>query len=333
MELKIHVSNLGIIKKADIELKPLTIFAGPNNTNKTWLSSLIYGVFNGDTLRSFIEELVKNDTYTKYFDRELFDVLQGKGEIIFNLNEFIQNNLNTILKNVSNHFITKSFATFMRIDDSEFFSKTRLGITLSNEHLDRIIKKIFKSRIEVDLNWPQSKRAARVFKREKEDALHLMIKELYVDKEIAVPSIIFKEIILFALLHTTLFQIYTQVYYFPSERKAISILYKNLKSNPYVDLLEDYLKMESPNKDMNLSILKVLLSSTSLFSKINKTMYDYINFLYTMEESGNSERSLVIHIRWTLYCRPFNQSHRSPWYQERQRRGCRKILSQEKGSL
>ena len=36
--MKIEVCNLGAIKKADIELKPLTVFIGANSTGKTWLA-------------------------------------------------------------------------------------------------------------------------------------------------------------------------------------------------------------------------------------------------------------------------------------------------------
>ncbi len=36
--MKTTVRNLGVISEAEIELKPLTIFVGPNNTGKTWLA-------------------------------------------------------------------------------------------------------------------------------------------------------------------------------------------------------------------------------------------------------------------------------------------------------
>ncbi|TBT40868.1 hypothetical protein D5E81_13185 [Vibrio parahaemolyticus] len=39
--MKLNIRNLGKIKKAEIELKDLTIICGPNSSNKTWLSYLI----------------------------------------------------------------------------------------------------------------------------------------------------------------------------------------------------------------------------------------------------------------------------------------------------
>jgi hypothetical protein len=45
MELfKIRVQNLGRIKSAELTIRPLTIFCGPNNTNKTWTAYAIYGL-------------------------------------------------------------------------------------------------------------------------------------------------------------------------------------------------------------------------------------------------------------------------------------------------
>ena len=35
--MRITVHNLGVLKEATIDLKPLTVFIGPNNSGKTWL--------------------------------------------------------------------------------------------------------------------------------------------------------------------------------------------------------------------------------------------------------------------------------------------------------
>jgi hypothetical protein len=41
---KIHVQDYGRIADAQIELRPLTVFIGPNNTNKTWVAYAIHGL-------------------------------------------------------------------------------------------------------------------------------------------------------------------------------------------------------------------------------------------------------------------------------------------------
>lgn len=45
MELfKLRVQNLGRIKDAELSIRPLTVFVGPNNTNKTWTAYALYGL-------------------------------------------------------------------------------------------------------------------------------------------------------------------------------------------------------------------------------------------------------------------------------------------------
>ena len=42
--LQLTVSNFGPIAKADIDLRPLTVFVGPSNTGKSYLAILIYAL-------------------------------------------------------------------------------------------------------------------------------------------------------------------------------------------------------------------------------------------------------------------------------------------------
>lgn len=45
MELfKLRVQNLGRIRDAELSIRPLTVFVGPNNTNKTWTAYALYGL-------------------------------------------------------------------------------------------------------------------------------------------------------------------------------------------------------------------------------------------------------------------------------------------------
>ena len=49
-KVEISVRNFGPIAEADLDLRPLTVFVGPSNTGKTYLSVLIYAlqrVFEG----------------------------------------------------------------------------------------------------------------------------------------------------------------------------------------------------------------------------------------------------------------------------------------------
>ena len=44
--VQIEVQNFGPIEQAEIDLRPLTVFVGENNTGKTYLAALIYALYN-----------------------------------------------------------------------------------------------------------------------------------------------------------------------------------------------------------------------------------------------------------------------------------------------
>jgi hypothetical protein len=54
--VKITFSNLGSIKKTELELRPLTVIIGPNNTSKTYVAYSIYGLWQ--KLRELLHEII-----------------------------------------------------------------------------------------------------------------------------------------------------------------------------------------------------------------------------------------------------------------------------------
>ncbi|WP_081758989.1 AAA family ATPase [Thioalkalivibrio sp. HK1] len=69
--LTLKVEDFGPIIEAEIDLRPLTVFAGPSNTGKSWLAILIYA------LHRYIEEI--DSPY--FLDRVLFSRLSKRNEI------------------------------------------------------------------------------------------------------------------------------------------------------------------------------------------------------------------------------------------------------------
>ena len=75
--MKIHIKELGAIKEAKINLdKPLTLFSGPNNTGKTYLSFIIYAVtrikIGRNPLKINIPQLIENESYEFEIDVDHF---------------------------------------------------------------------------------------------------------------------------------------------------------------------------------------------------------------------------------------------------------------------
>ena len=50
MSYKLIVENYGKIEKAELEVAPLTLFVGDNNSGKSYLLSLLWALFSGDQL-------------------------------------------------------------------------------------------------------------------------------------------------------------------------------------------------------------------------------------------------------------------------------------------
>ncbi|HYO69372.1 MAG TPA: hypothetical protein VEU33_25175, partial [Archangium sp.] len=42
--MKLKIEKLGRIRSAEIDVRPLTVLIGPNNTNKTWTAYALYGL-------------------------------------------------------------------------------------------------------------------------------------------------------------------------------------------------------------------------------------------------------------------------------------------------
>ncbi|OBQ37175.1 MAG: hypothetical protein AN487_10935 [Anabaena sp. CRKS33] len=90
--MKIEIANLGVIQKAEIDLKPLTVFIGGNGTGKTWTAY---------TLASILGEYGSERYWQAYLDKKT----QQRYPIIDNaIEEFLQEGTVRIRGNASNFF-------------------------------------------------------------------------------------------------------------------------------------------------------------------------------------------------------------------------------------
>ena len=126
--MKITFSNLGAIKKTTLDLRPLTVIIGPNNSNKTYIAYSIYGLlkhlgntanssflmklglgFDNEKLRKTVKnlyEIDQNDIYTLKFTDEFFqhfteDCLDQITSFQNRLGVFFQDSSGKIFKDTS----------------------------------------------------------------------------------------------------------------------------------------------------------------------------------------------------------------------------------------
>ena len=65
-KMRVFVENLGAVNKCEIELKPLTIFVGANNTGKTWTAYTISSIFHKRSFNIYLNSYVNGTLEEKY---------------------------------------------------------------------------------------------------------------------------------------------------------------------------------------------------------------------------------------------------------------------------
>lgn len=61
----VHVKNFGKIEEASVEVAPLTLFVGDNNSGKSYMMTLIYGLLTMDFLLDNFEIDEDSDAYKR----------------------------------------------------------------------------------------------------------------------------------------------------------------------------------------------------------------------------------------------------------------------------
>lgn len=97
-EWRVHVEGLGKIKEADIDTKPFTLFVGDNNSGKSYLMTLIWGIYscNQVVFRNY-ESMIKEgkidiEVFRSYFSKINQEFEEKKEEISYKLpSEIIEN--------------------------------------------------------------------------------------------------------------------------------------------------------------------------------------------------------------------------------------------------
>lgn len=282
------ISNLGILKKVDLELSSLMLFTGENNSGKTYTSYMLYG------LLSFFKE---SDIISFVTDKEI-DLLLQNGEI-----EILQNNIvdrvTKRLKSLSKKTIQDIALKNFKINESEF---EKLMISITDSDLNFLFRKFRLNLLPNEIE---------VITVEDTD-FHLtycnnMVK-IECDKDIDFPNKAMFKNFLATILSSTILDV-PNVFYYPAERNGINV-FKNeldegrLKSFDTLVNTVQYINLKSSKEQeqMRQKLIKqnfeLLLGGSGNGNFYPKPISDYINFLRTIkphyyETSSNSEAQYI----------------------------------------
>jgi hypothetical protein len=129
--MKITFKNLGAIRETEIDLRPLTVIIGPNNTNKTYLAYSIYGIskYAGNVRLS----LRSGPSHLK---------LGNDGRGTLTLTPRIKANLIKELGQRAIQFSSQLRGFFQDSSGKLFSRKTFFDLNISDEDLDQAINRV-----------------------------------------------------------------------------------------------------------------------------------------------------------------------------------------------
>jgi hypothetical protein len=101
--MKVEISNLGIIEKAEIDLKPLTVFIGRNGEGKTWAAYTLSAIFGHQGYGHYLKAYLDGNSQQTYptLDsalKQLFEEGNAQIDAIQFANEYAETYINDVAR-------------------------------------------------------------------------------------------------------------------------------------------------------------------------------------------------------------------------------------------
>lgn len=224
--MKITIRNLGIIKEAKIDLKPLTIFVGPNNTGKTWTAYAIANVFSSYSFSRYIDAYVRGDIPNIY--QSLDDAVKQvtkSGVAAIDLVQFVNDYGETYFNDIA-HFTQQLMPGFLGTDLASFET---LDIAIDfNDIKAHVLEYILNASLRRDIGGSQIGKplvTIRKARKDKEAFIYISQDLPATDSsitegqaELEIPSAIIKDLLVEGVLILLHRAIYPNVRILPTER-------------------------------------------------------------------------------------------------------------------
>ena len=135
--LRLVVENLGPIEHADIDLRPLTVLIGKNNTGKTYLAQALYAAHKAADSRFGTQDLL-TEGEIKTLQK---DLLQSGIEGRFDLPSYLEDKVNKWINyvlNQSGHFLKRNLQNYFGVSEMKKITRWDQPYKVAVElHLDR----------------------------------------------------------------------------------------------------------------------------------------------------------------------------------------------------
>ncbi|MEO8974057.1 MAG: AAA family ATPase [Ktedonobacteraceae bacterium] len=221
--MKVTVHNLGVLKEAQVDIKPLTVFVGPNNAGKTWLAYTLAGIFGPIGFTEYLQRFEETSlTYTPL--ENAIDALLNKGSASIDLVQFAKEYgpryFNDIAKSARNwipYFMGTKAVSFDKLDISIDLAESE------NNFLERVTNYALRSQMPAI----QAGSSLSIRKDRGETKLYAYISTQYSSSDDTLleepgaeqlPIYLIKNFVVQSILEILHRSLYSQVLILPTER-------------------------------------------------------------------------------------------------------------------
>lgn len=139
--MKVSVQKLGSIEHTEFELKPLTIFVGPNNSGKTWLAYTVASILSSYGWHKYVEAYVQSQLTENYpLLDEAVEKLIVKGNARVDIYKFAEKYGEEYFQNVAQH--ARSWIADYMSTQFPLFDEVSVSLSIGDE------KKAFLERLK-----------------------------------------------------------------------------------------------------------------------------------------------------------------------------------------
>lgn len=212
--MKVTIQNLGVLDHAEFDLKPLTVFVGPNNAGKTWAAYTLCAILGPYGWRHFVDAYVDGKEHMQFNEieaalQQLVDEGNAKIDVVKFADEYGERYFNAVAQ-----FARQWMSDFMRSDRAEFGSlDLRLDLLESNPLL---LERVRDARVRDSASVGRGEKPLLRAEKEKGDATLYFYTEGNVVEKISPRAL--RDFVVRVIFRTTHQALYRNVLPFPTER-------------------------------------------------------------------------------------------------------------------
>lgn len=264
--MKIKFKNLGTIKETELDLRPLTVIIGPNNSNKTYIAYSVYGLF----------ETIKIHQYGFSYNSFKLEKQSAKTWCL-DINDQFLDRISQDIQVMVRSFSHNKLTSFFQDSSKKLFAKTFFDISLDRQEIETLLSNL-KFPLDVSMQ-------TNTFDLAKVD-YHSKAIYFVVDspvKEIWEDDVFYLVIDFINRLKEKLFS--SKIFSFPAERNAFINTYKMLANRRY-KLLRDTQRGLLAEERINRQ-LELLKEQGDI--RYPQPIEDFLDFLSDIELQSNIE--------------------------------------------